>query len=119
MWTAHYVQISGASGSHADKINGKFEATTETLNGAPVFVGLSDSSCGLWMSDNAMKPNARGGCWWFGHVKGRGQSKGFAYVKDSASPLELPAIWRVAGVADSGYVDQHELKSVGQCKVCC
>ena len=87
--TAQSAQISGATGRLAQKINGEFTVTGESVNGAPAFVGKHDtcSSVGLWVD--------RDGNWWLGRVGEKGKNRGNAYVGDKASLLAENAVWKV------------------------
>ena len=95
--TAASVTLSGAEGNNADKINQQFVATQERLNGAPVFVGVDESSRCLCIAAN--------GNWYVQPVEEKGRNRGTACVKDKSSPLDPAAQWRVAD-GKGGWEDQ-------------
>ena len=96
MRTALSVTLCGARGKYAAKINQRFVATEERLNGAPVFVGVDDSSQCLCI--------AAEGRWCVQPVEEKGQNSGCAYVKDKSSPLDPAVQWEVA-CGQNAYID--------------
>ena len=97
------VTLHGAQGWNAAKINQQFAATEERVNGAPVFVGVDDSSQCLCID--------RVGDCMVQLVEYKGQNTGCAYVRDEASLLDPAAQWMVN---NNGFENQNLSVSIQQ-----
>jgi hypothetical protein len=87
--TAPSLTLCGAKGKNAARINQQLiVATEERLNGAPVFVGVEDSSQCLCL--------AADGDWVVQPVEYKGTNRCYAHIKDKISPLDPAAQWMVS-----------------------
>jgi len=83
------VEVSGATGPNADKVNGTYTATEERLNDKTVYSKLGDDSKCLYFATNKK--------WWVANtaVAKAGKVVGFAYTDEGLSHPTLAKQWTV------------------------
>ena len=83
------IEVSGATGPHADKVNGTYMHTEERLNGKTVYSKRGDDSkCLFFATDKT---------WMSGLIESAraGELSGFAFTEEGLSHPTLAKQWKV------------------------